>query len=622
MAEITFSQREIEWLTGGRGKGARTETAWRLAFPQTDLWQWRWRGIRTPEMLQKTGEVEQEAERLKARIEDEAKNRAVQAAVIMRPSGEVLVTQSATLLVAWSSFEPGNIGIVDFHGSQRNYSREDLTQITLNEDDEETRWRGGSLWNYENKYTNIKNAMAGEYIRELIRRESGMDVGEPRRLIPEMSRLMQRFLKGKQFGGPRIRGKGEIYFPVETRDGAEHDIDDLSSGEKEVVFGYLRAQTNTPRDSIIMIDEPELHLNPALMKGLARFYQEGMVKNQENQLWLVSHSDAFLRDAVETEGVHVYHMQAARGEQGNQITRVDKENEVQRLLIEIVGDMATFKPRGCVIMLEGDRDDQWIVESLFPEIEDQATVVGGGGQRQVLAIRRVLERIEQVEGEKREVFAITDGDWSTHEEPTGGSAVRSGYEKQWDRFHVENYLLEGKFICAAMRRLSKKDAGKLPTSHEIEKAMQVAACSLVEPFANEIVEREVRESARRASRIPGGRGAQNLAGVCKAKQLHEATLRVADRIEQLRETEWTEEEFRKRMAEEERRLSESLTNGRWKETFRGRDILRKLVEAIGDKYSYEVLKIEIVRQMQEVGFRPTGMAAVLESVGMVVRREG
>ena len=68
VAEITFSQREIEWLTGGRGKGARTETAWRLAFPQTDLWQWRWRGIRTPEMLQKTGEVEQEAERLKARI--------------------------------------------------------------------------------------------------------------------------------------------------------------------------------------------------------------------------------------------------------------------------------------------------------------------------------------------------------------------------------------------------------------------------------------------------------------------------------------------------------------------------------------------------------------------------
>ena len=152
--------------------------------------------------------------------------------------------------------------------------------------------------------------------------------------------------------------------------------------------------------------------------------------------------------------------------------------------------------------------------------------------------------------------------------------------------------------------------------------MQVAARSLVEPFANEIVEREVRESARRASRIPGGRGAQNLAGVCKAKQLHDATLRVADRIEQLRETEWTEEGFRKRMAEEERRLSESLTNGRWKETFRGRDIWRKLVETIGDKYSYEVLKIEVVRQMQEVGFRPAGMAAVLESVGMVVGGRG
>jgi predicted ATP-dependent endonuclease of OLD family len=49
-----------------------------------------------------------------------------------------------------------------------------------------------------------------------------------------------------------------------------HDIDELSSGEKEIVYGYLWLRTGTPRRSIILIDEPELHLNPAQEYALQR----------------------------------------------------------------------------------------------------------------------------------------------------------------------------------------------------------------------------------------------------------------------------------------------------------------------------------------------------------------
>ena len=619
-AEIRFTDREKNWLGGEAGRAARTETAWRLAFPQNDLWQWRWRGIRTPEMLQKARDVEQNAEKLRQGIVAEARRDTITAQVIIQPSGEVLVTNSPTLLVAWSSFEPGNIGILDFHGSQRNYTREDLTQVTLNEDDEETRWRGGSLWNYENKYTNIKNAMAGEYIRSLVRRETAGEPGEERQLIPEMSRLMQRFLKGKKFAGPRIRGKGEIYFPVETADGALHDIDDLSSGEKEVVFGYLRAQTNTPRDSVIMIDEPELHLNPALMKGLARFYQEGMVNNQENQLWLVSHSDAFLRDAVSTDGVDVYHMQPALSSGENQIARVDKENEVQRLLIEIVGDMAAFKPKGLVLMVEGDRDDQWILETLFPEVEEQATVVGGGGYRQILEIRKVLEKVEESEGERREVFAITDGDWSVHGHEVEGRTARPN-EYRWDRFHIENYLLEGEYISRAVRRLSRKKIGAVAEGLEIERVMCRVAGELVQGFAYEIVEREVRHAAQRATRISGQERKKGSLGghVSYSNMLYTATNKIRENISSLQESNWTEESIRNRIQDEETRLHRSISDGTWKETFRGRDILKKFTDEYAGGFAYMTLKTEIVRQMQEEKYRPTGMATILTKIGISLR---
>lgn len=617
-ADIRLSDREKTWLRGDAGAAARAETAWRIVFPQTDLWMWRRRGILTPEMVQQQANIQRVAEQLLKGILEDTKKDVVRAGTTIRVNGNVEVTRNASLQVAWSSFVPGEIGIIDFHGSQRNYPREDLGQITLNEDDEENRWRTGTVWAYENKYSNIKSAMAGEYIRRLIQARQEGAQEEARELISEMSRLMQRFLQGKRFEGPKVRGKGEIYFPVKTVDGSEHDIDDLSAGEKEVVFGYLRAQTNTPRDSIIMIDEPELHLNPGLMRGLARFYQEGMVREGENQLWLVSHSDAFLRDAVQTTGVTVYHMQAATSAEGNQITNVDKENKVQKLLMDLVGDMATFKPKGKVLILEGTSDDQWIVETLFPEVERQATVVGGGGHTQVKAIRRVFEVVEETEGEAREVFAITDGDWGSHEGRNSHANGGSTNSTAWDRFHIENYLLEAKYIQRAIQRLSRDREGQRRTEEEIEQLMREAAEDLVEGFANEVVENRVQQQAAQAMSIKArGRQAEPK---CEdvANVLRGQTVRMKDQIVQLCATDWTDDTLRKSIAAERNRLRRAVRTDAWKKVFRGRDILRKLTQGLKGRWGYDVLKGEIVRQMQEDTWKPDGMVEALRKAGIEV----
>ena len=41
---------------------------------------------------------------------------------------------------------------------------------------------------------------------------------------------------------------------------------------KEVLFGYLRLRNSAPKYSVVLLDEPELHLNPALVRGLPQFY--------------------------------------------------------------------------------------------------------------------------------------------------------------------------------------------------------------------------------------------------------------------------------------------------------------------------------------------------------------
>ena len=614
-AIIEFSERERQYLVSPDARYAITEAAWRRRFPQQDMWQLRWRGIRTPEMLQSTPEVEEEAAAMQKKIEQELQTSTITAFLEIQPGGQVIISAATTLHVAWSTFQPGRLGVIDFHGSQRTYARESLSQISLNEDDEENRWRSSSLYNYANKYTNVKNAMASEYVREVLRHRSDAEAGDGgTSMIQEMQDLIKGFLKGKSFKGPIIGKSGEITFPVVTADGSVHDIDDLSSGEKEVVFGYLRAKTQTPIDSIIMIDEPELHLNPALMRGLAKFYQEGIGGGQGNQLWLVSHSDAFLRDAVRTGGMKVFHMEHCGVGQGNQVHAVDAEDEVEKLILEIIGDIATFKPTGPLIILEGRTSgtDKWIIEQLFPTLAESSTLVGAGGVVQLEKVAEVFEAIEKQNYERRAVFAISDGDATTR---PGRRPEESERRFRWDRYHIENYLLEEEYLVKALRRLTRDEEAQGMTAHTVGKHLEAIANGLVESFAQERVEMDLREGIRQASRLPGTVEASDGEGDV-ATILSQRIDNIVHHVTSYGANDGREAEIRTRLAKEKAELQATLSNQEWKKCFKGRDIIGRFVGQFGKGIPKETFVTAVVREMQNDGYQPLGMQNVLDRIGL------
>ena len=212
--------------------------------------------------------------------------------------------------------------------------------------------------------------------------------------------------------------------------------------------GYLRLRASAPKSSVILLDEPELHLNPALLQGLPDFYHRHLGRALGNQLWLVTHSDALLRQSVGNPNFSVFHMQGATTTQPgeNQALAVQAEDELERAIIDLVGDLATYKPHAKVVILEGavGEFDRLMVSRLFPLFAQTVNLVSGGSKSRVRDLYGILSRAGAAAGVGDRFFAVVDKD-------SGRSQPSEARELPWDRYHIENYLLEPRYVLAALR---------------------------------------------------------------------------------------------------------------------------------------------------------------------------
>ncbi|MEH2331263.1 AAA family ATPase [Nostoc sp.] len=313
--------------------------------------------------------------------------------IIIQPDSNIYIAQSQILELVFGNYKPQHIGIIDYHGAGRNYAREKISAINLSLESNEQQLRQHTLYNYTNKYLNLKAEMASGYIRQLIAKEIGTIGSESDTLTNTLKELFTTFFPGKEFLGVQAGADGELLFPVRTTSGAIHDINELSSGEKEVLYGYLRLRNTAPRNSVLLMDEPELHLNPRLISGLASFYHKHLGKPLGNQLWLVTHSDTLIREAVERDDFRVFHIQPPSNlDSKNQATVVKADEDVERIIIDLVGDLAAYRPGAKIVIFEGGGNtefDRWMVSQLFPKFSDAVNFISGGNKRRVADLYEV-----------------------------------------------------------------------------------------------------------------------------------------------------------------------------------------------------------------------------------------
>lgn len=97
---------------------------------------------------------------------------------------------------------------------------------------------------------------------------------------------MNNFLSGKAILKEVILGENRLR--VQLANGTTHSIDELSSGEHQVLIQLYMVDRWMERGGIVMIDEPDLYLHPSLISSfLAQL--ESMVAERDGQLLITSH---------------------------------------------------------------------------------------------------------------------------------------------------------------------------------------------------------------------------------------------------------------------------------------------------------------------------------------------
>lgn len=130
--------------------------------------------------------------------------------------------------------------------------------------------------------------------------------------------------------------KDERSMPIfKNSSGKEFDINQLSSGEKQLFLRTLSIKMLEPENSIILIDEPELSLHPKWQQQIIEIYEK-IGKN--NQLIIATHSPHIL-GSVSRENIFLL----SKNENGEVISTTGEElytsygQPVDRILEDIMG---------------------------------------------------------------------------------------------------------------------------------------------------------------------------------------------------------------------------------------------------------------------------------------------
>ncbi|MCF6156722.1 MAG: recombinase RecF [Candidatus Brocadia sp.] len=265
---------------------------------------------------------------------------------------------------------------------------------------------------------------------------SGLDQSK---VHDDFRQVLEKLLPGKELVGLSVTPVGTLKVAIrEASTGKVFDIDSMSSGEKGLILTFMLLRRSLARGGIALTDEPELHLNPAVCKNTVPFLSGTIIADNDIQVLVCTHSADILGAAFDRQDCSIHHLRSHKD-----ATKIYERDQMEIFeALRRLGTTAadTLFSRGN-IFVEGEHDTAILEEGFYDQVMGYK-ITSLGGRREVEKEIATLQDAER----KGELDKLNCFIFDLDRRPENLASTNLVRVLQWDRYCLENYLLDRKVL--------------------------------------------------------------------------------------------------------------------------------------------------------------------------------
>jgi predicted ATPase len=422
-----------------------------------------------------------------------------------------------------------------------------------------------NLTGTEDKYRCVKNYLASLRVNHLQLFEEAVAAGKILEKSPllEIENFFNHFFPPLVFKRIDVNSS-PIRFRIETPSG-EIDIDELSSGEKEIFYAAVRFHELNPKGAVILFDEPDLHLHPDFAR---RFMSVLETLSERNQVIITTPSPEMMI-GVNTESLYTIQKEPNKKE-FSQLFPVIHDIDLYASLSNALGARGIMSSSQQVVFVEGEYSSTDIAyfEAAYPQTRYGVQFVPvqqvQGGFKSIAQLNEIISKPIGYQ----HFYCIVGPDRLAESEDV--SALK--HIVRLPVHHAENFLIDEDKILNITKLLNQE---KCPFFTQEEVAQELTTLLLgthhLTSFAKTIADEKIRQVVREVqSAIDNNNG---------TIALHYENISSESLVEEAKKI-----------------LTESIEKNTWKHRCKGRELLRAYCSAQG--IQYEIFRKLLIREIR------------------------
>jgi AAA15 family ATPase/GTPase len=498
--------------------------------------------------------------------------------------------------------ETPNLGLMDYIDAHRIFRRQELSGFNFSINSENERQKRFS--SAAEKFNQLKNTLLRLHTVDYFHLGEDFKKGqlsEDKEKYLVMDRKIEKafeLLSSKKYEGIDIHSN-PFKFEVSTPLG-KIDIDELSSGEKEIIFILLELLTLNLNNSIILFDEPDLHLNEGVQHKFIEFIKS---LGKDNQIWMTTHSASIINTA-ESESLFRVELHDPQRNNNQVVKILDNDSRIE-LLYDVLGTKSILTLGEKIVFLEGVADnDKFIFDTWFDNLKNSIVFVSSGSVNNINKITEKNLLLLEESTKFNYFYCIRDGDFAIRGQKQTESSTNQRLF-QLERYHIENYLLDEKLIYDIVRVYHKNN---LNSPDDVRKALKYSIDKHRNNFILKILENRINNMIfLEKFSVRGDFNNMDRMEIIQQITQYEQTLK------SLSETPLNADEL---MTECETCFDNILNSStdRWKYELPGRDILKFFIQDhLHNLIHYELLRDTLVDKIKVQGI-PEDIESIIAKI--------